>query len=312
MGCGLTVYAKGFELTKIFHIMKIITFALRRSGSTAFWKVFDSNQKYFALDEPCNPKLAQLPHIHHKGTWGNFIKIYNASPEKFRQLFSPIPESEELNEYLSDSFEVYIKYLLYQQKSWFMDLTRCHLKVKLLSDIFPDAKAIHLYRKPSGFVSSHMIPSYGGVRAVRDRILNKYVFWYRRRGYNMWSIENIYNSWFHTVVSYFPKLGLPETALEVKGAYEKLLLYWLFHYRFMEKYGRKFFNGRFFTLCFDEFCENPSKKLSELSGCSSDEISHFDLSHLKSVSPGYKIDNKRWKTSMTKVGFSHKEIEYWL
>ena len=291
--------------------MKIFTFALRRSGSTAFWKIFDSNPGYLAYDEPFNPMLSQLPKEHPKHTWENYIKIYNQSPHQFQKVFAPIQKHEELSEELSASNEAYFKYLVQSKDNWFVDITRCHLKVKRLSEIFCDARAIHLYRRPIGFVTSHMIPSYGGWKAKRDKVLSKYFFWKKRIGFNTWSIEKIYRNWFYNVVKYLPLLGFRDSVLEVKTAHEKLLFYWLFHYRFMEAYGKLTFEDRFFTLCFDELCHNPKSKMKALIEYLGDEPADFETSHLKPAKPGYQAGNKRWEISMKKTGFTNEEIKLW-
>jgi len=291
--------------------MKIITFALRRSGSTAFWKIFDSNPGYFAYDEPFNPLLDQLPKEHPKHTWENFIRIYNHSPHQFQKVFSTIQKHEELSEELSASNEAYFKYLVQGKDNWFVDITRCHLKVKRLSEIFYDARAIHLYRKPIGFVTSHMMPSYGGWKAKRDKVLSKYFFWKKRFGFNAWSIEKIYQNWFFNVAKQLPLLGLRQSSLKVKTAHEKLLFYWLFHYRFMETYGKLAFEDRFHTLCFDELCHNPKSKMKSLIEDLGDDPAAFETSHLKPAKSGYQAGNIRWEISMKKTGFTDAEIKRW-
>jgi len=292
--------------------MKIIAFALRRSGSTAFWNMFAGNDQILALDEPCNPLLKQLPKPHHKETFGPFIKLYQQDPHQFRRVFAPIPKCEELTEDFSEANARYFRFLVDGRKHWFMDVTRCHLKVQRLAAVFDDAQAIHLFRSPTGFASSHLIPSYGGWRARRDRVLGRHFFWSRRTGFNMWSIERIYNNWFPLVRKYFADLGIPEAAASVERSHEKLLLYWLFHFRFMERYGKLGFGERFTSLCFDDLCQDPKKAVGELTERLVDVPGQLATSHLKLTSRGYETNNPRWVTAMRTVGFTEAEINRWI
>ncbi len=292
--------------------MKIIAFALRRSGSTAFWNVFANTDQILALDEPCNPLLKQLPKPHHKETLGPFIDVYQQDPHHFQRVFAPIPKSEELTEEFSEANAEYFRFLVEGRKHWFMDVTRCHLKVLRLAAVFDDAHAVHLFRSPTGFVTSHMIPSYGGWRARRDRFLNRHFFWSRKSGFNMWSIERIYNNWFALVLKYFPDLGLPDAAASVRTSHEKLLLYWLFHFRFMERYGKAAYGERFMSLCFDDLCQDPKRVLRTLIERVDDVPGELATSHLKPAPRGFETKDPRWVTAMRTVGFTEEEISRWV
>jgi len=293
--------------------MQLIAFSLRRSGSTAFWKIFEKHPDYLALDEPCSPLLSRLPDMNKKETWADLIAIYKMNPDFFRQKYFPVTKKLELTTECPDQLIDYFKFLVQDKENWFIDMTRCHLKVAGLSKAFPEVKAIHLFRKPKGFVTSHMLPSYGRLNFFKQTSIYKHYFWRRQSGFNNWSIELLYNRWFYNLAYLFPQLDIPDHALKVEKSHEKLLLYWLFHYRYMEKYGRDSFGDRYSKVCFDELCNGTmeSDKSYILNIKILNDINNMDYSHLRPVNPGYSTENIRWANAMKKVGFTSEEISEW-
>ncbi|MGV3486705.1 MAG: hypothetical protein ACO1RT_19965 [Planctomycetaceae bacterium] len=176
--------------------MNILALGLRRSGTTAFWEIFNRMENFVAYDEPFNTMLRDLPKVHFKGTWGPFVDLYQQDLESFRRNYCPIEKDQELRPSVTAGQLQYLSFLNRSSQHVFIDSTRLLLKTAGLPDA-EETLIIHLFRSPIGFVSSHMLPSYGGMRSKFNRQLNQLFFWSRSRGFDTWSIERILTNFYH-------------------------------------------------------------------------------------------------------------------
>ena len=278
--------------------MKIIVVALRRSGSTIFWKCFRKATQATCFDEPFNPKLIQLPQEHSKQVWKEYIEYLKRNEVKFWNLFSPIYPVEELHTDFTQRQFSYLKELLQQNDNVVIDTTRCWNKISQLAEICPsDTFVIHLHRAPASFVTSHLLPSDDKGRGSFLRNLKrKRSFWTRKNDYNKWGMEEMLGtdllSAFHLLILKDQKLA--EAFYQMPAVY-RLLKFWSIAYNQIEEQGNQVFGDRFVSIQFENFCSSPTQTLDKLQKKIGLEFDFEQLPKIQSLKPVYQSDSLNWK-----------------
>jgi hypothetical protein len=286
----------------------ILILALRRSGTTALWRLFRQNSAYCCFDEPFNRLLYKLPKENTKGVRREFIELFNQDPARFLRNYKPITRAEETSPGMTDSQASYLRFLL-SVGPVVVDITRCHSKITELHREMPEAVFVHQYRRPAAFVSSHLLPSdrvdFLGIRSYWDRR----VFFTRTKGFNRWGMEELLREPYAETTR---RLLAPEgVGLPPKGspAVALLLAYWLGCYRLAEREGSRLYGSRFVSLCFEEFCANPNEALSEIYRLAGAAPFETDLTSIRSPGSPFQPEDSRWRFLAREVGFSPEEIE---
>ncbi len=293
---------------KVQDIVKIIALGLRRSGTTAFWQVFHRLENFVAFDEPFNTMLRDLPKTHFKGTWEPIRDLYCRDTSRFKTHYAPIEKSQELETSITTAQLRYLNFLCDSHANVFIDSTRLLMKAQHLAPS-PEKILIHLYRSPIGFVSSHLLPSYGGLRSQLNRRLNQILFWRRQSGFNTWSIEKILKNHYGELTSVTANaLGLPPY-VDRNPAVIKLLHYWLLHYRKLQQDFSRWNESNSLSVNFDDFCRDPTNILNALNERTGIDAKSFVTTHLKPASMGFNPSDSRWPQAMVRAGFSSEEIE---
>ena len=285
--------------------MKIFISALRRSGSTIFWRCFREASVAKSFDEPFNPKIFQLPKENVKDTMGEFTELLSEQKKHFWELFSPIYPQDELREDLTTKQSNYLKFLLSQDENVVVDSTRCWHKISSLEKVLDsDTYLIHLHRAPASWVTSHMLPS--EEKSVRHSLLNfrrKKTFWTRRSDFNRWNLEDILGyerlSPFH--LTFLKNDQLAKNFYE-SAAVSRLLKFWTLSFEEVESVGKSVFREKFISVRFEDFCSEPRKTLQHIGDKTGLAINFEKIPTIKSPSPAFMSASEEWKTAARYCG----------
>lgn len=284
--------------------MKIIISALRRSGSTIFWKCFRESTTATCFDEPFNPKLSQLPKEHKKRVYKEYIDYLRTHREEFWNIFSPIYPLDELKPDFSYEQANYLRHLLNISTDVVVDTTRCWCKINSLNNLTDsNTFLIHLHRSASGFVASHLIPSDDkGYRAILRKWKRKRSFWTRNSDFNKWNMEDVCG---RDPLSAFSLQILKDNATIEKfynaPAVLRLLKFWSVAFLKVENEGREAFGDRFISISFEEFCQNPTSILDVVAYKTGLEFDFKKLPLVKASNNSFMGKSKKWDSA----------AEYW-
>lgn len=281
---------------------------LRRSGTTAIWRMFRGLDQYVCYDEPFNPKLlAELPNQHRKGTWDEFIRLWEEDRRQFLQKMTVLsPEDETLPELSQDS-EAYLRYLM--RSPTIADFTRLNFKGGDLAKHFPDATIMYLFRSPKAFATSHIINSEN--RSFLRQPYYRYLFFSRLIGFDSWGIESSVRSRGFTAL--IEQCGIiPRKSLRRMLSVEKILLYWLVARRTAQNVVNENASGGVFIAGYEDIidgkCEGFSAALSSIGIC----VSDLRDDHLRRYSLGHRPNRAVWREAARNAGFTDKELETYI
>lgn len=286
----------------------ILIVATRRSGSTPFWRVFRQVPAYTALDEPFNPVLRKLPRENPAGTRRELIELFRTDPEGFGSRFSPIGPQQETAPGMTAEQRGYLDGLL-SHGPVVTDTTRCLGKIADLHTVAPEAVLVHLYRRPSAFVTSHLLPS-GRRGPIRMReAIRRRSFFVRTSGFNKWGMEDLLaGAHRHNTRRLLRavRVVIPEAG---SRAVDLLLRYWLGSFRLFEREGRRRYGRRFVSVEFERFCARPRAHVRRILRCAGFEASPVDCSAIRRPGRAYRSEDRRWTTLAAEAGFSAREVE---
>ncbi len=286
----------------------VVILASRRSGSTAFWRLFRRLPGRTAYDEPFNPLLNKLPRDNRNATRGEFIELYKADPKGFRSHFAPVTPDQETTPGLTDEQGAYLAWLLARGPA-VLDVTRCHAKIPDLHAVAPDAAFVHLYRRPTSFLTSHLMPTNGlGNHPLREWWRSR-TFFTRTSGFNKWHLEDLLvGSPADSTRQLLEDQGVRVPSPEAPAALH-LMAYWLGCYRLAEREGRRLYGSRFVSVDFEAFCEDPKHAAEPVRRVLGDDDASLDFSHLRRPRTGFRSDDPRWNKLAEEAGFTSEEAD---
>lgn len=283
--------------------------ALRRSGTTAMWRLLRQDDRFICFDEPFSRLHSQLPEDNKKRTRSELIELYNRDPDHFRQTFAPIHRGEETARGLSQEQRAYLEFLVSGGPAVF-DTTRCMAKIPDLKEMLPEAVMVHLFRHPAAFVSSHMLPSdRKDLLGLRSRY-NHWSFFSRTGRFNGWGMEELTRTpHADQTAALFAEVGVRlAPPSQTVPAFQRLLAIWLGAYRLAETEGVAEFGDRFLSVSFEDFCARPAAHLGALHDMAGASRRDLDYSWLKPAKPGFAISNPAWSRAALDVGFNRDEM----
>jgi len=284
----------------------IFVVGLRRSGTTIFWETLRQDQRFRCYDEPFNPKLVMLPQPHPKGTWDEFIEVYNADPQQFKARFAPIRPEDEASEQLGAAQRDYLRWLIGTAPRTVFDFTRCHFKLRALHDVAPEAVLVHLYRDPCAVATSHLLPS--GHNSVRRRVADAYrraSFFWRRGHYNGWQFQEIIEHVADDpLAQHFRAARLDPAAMLRLPAVGKVMAYWKACFDYVERSGPACFGERFVSISFERFSRSPREELERVYQAAMLPAPTLDISRIKAAKPAYRAGARQWQVLSSRIGIS--------
>lgn len=283
----------------------IVILALRRSGTTALWRLLRQDPQHRCYDEPLSPHLGRLPANNSKATWDEFIALRARDPEAWAARFAPVGRGAELSATLSPAQAAYLRDLA-AEGPIVIDETRAPAKLAGLHAALGASVCVHLYRHPIAFASSHLIASQNK-KILRQRLYRTGIFW-RRSHFDGWGMEAFWRA---------PLRGTTERFLDGEGVrapparapgFHKLLALWLASFRRLERDGPRLCGTQFVSLSFEAFCAAPQPHLARLYRRAGRRPFAADTSGLHAASPGYRPDDPRWPAAARAVGFTEAEL----
>ena len=289
---------------------KILIAGLRRSGTTAMWRAFQSDKRIKCFNEPFNPQIMNLSNPNFSG--GEFYREYidyiREDSVKFWASYAPISDIYEIRAGLSEQQKDYLNYLAGDSDHVLFEETRVHHKLADLKNLFPGALLIHLYRPAASFVSSVMLPnpqeqlsrnwkaieSYRFVRAKLAKMIRKRIFWRSKYCRNMGFDSLIGSSVTDAFSSFLNRHQIDGDIFYKLPAVARLLGYWKVSFEEVEKEGRRLFGGRFISLNFNDFCNDPEGVLKNIYASAGITYVKRDLDWVHKPHGAYQRSHKKW------------------
>lgn len=290
---------------------------LMHSGTTIVWRAWRKDRRFLCFDEPLSG-LDVVPGQNSRRSYGEFISLFREDPLRFWKKYAPLHPMEELDAEFTARQREWLSLLLSRSRLTVIDETHLHLHLHSLRDLSPDAHVIHLYRRASAFVTSHLLPSVPRTASVLRRTAkylrnryNRFLFWGRDQ------IPTELNR--HQVIGSNPrsKFGLLLAAsgydserIMAAPAVVRLLAYWHFHFHYIEREAPMVFGSRFRTLSYEAFARDPVGQMRELyDWIGMDSVNGIDYREVHPPKPAFREKDRRWVEAARIAGFSDEEIE---
>lgn len=307
-------------VNEIFDNSKIAVWilGLHHSGTTIFWKAFRADPRFLCFDEPLTDFLGvTFPDNNEKNTFNEYQRVFSDDPGKFWDLYASITPQQELDQEFTLHQEKYLRTLLNCGEHVVIDETHLHAHVPAIKKINPTGHVIHLHRRASGFVTSHLRPKWDSnapllrrtVRRLRHEY-NKFTFWDRhdflpgmRRNE---VIGNHPDSKFGLLLS---QAGYDAKQIMSSSSIVKLLAYWHYQYHHLEKNGPSLFKDRFKSLRYEDFASRPEETMAMLySWLGMQTPVNIEYTGVYPPKPAYKATDRRWLEAARLAGFSDEEL----
>lgn len=292
---------------------------LNHSGTTIVWRSFRGDARFLCFDEPLTGNIGvNFPGNNEKCTQDEYIRCFGVTPKKFWRIFAPIGPLQELDVRFTAAQEAWLRCLLDHQQHVVIDETHCHLHLDAIKGFAPESHVVHLYRRAGSFATSHLRPSYvrrGSIsrrlgHVARDRY-NATAFWTRadlppgmRRDEVIGSHKD---SKFGLLLA---EAGYDVDRIMCGSAVVRLLAYWHYHYRYLQREGPRVFGDRFRSLSFETFTGDPVGAMRELYEWSGVPLpAHMEYPDVYAAKRAYRPNDRRWREAARVAGFSGEEIE---
>jgi hypothetical protein len=285
----------------------IVILGLRRSGTTAVWRIFRQSEALVAFDEPFNPKLQELPAEHCKQTRKEFIEIYKRDPAAFKKYFAPVHIEQETEPGLTLDQIRYLGFLLDGVGHAVLDVTRCHNKIAALREAIGPSVLIHLFRDPVSWVSSHLIPSDRPDVLSLRRHYDTFRLFGRTSSFNHWGMEALTSGQYRSATRKLLAAQGVDLPKRNAPAYQLLLAFWLGAFRLAERQGRNVYGEHYVSALLDDICSAPDHFI-EIVYSQVGLPFRKQVSSLRSPPPPPRFDDKRWVQAAQDIGFSDAEI----
>lgn len=299
--------------------MQIWILGLSHSGTTIFWKAFRKDSRFLCFDEPLSESIGvNFRKNNANQSLDEYNSVLQGDPRNFWGLYQPIYPYQELDSAFTEEQERYISVLFEQSRNTVVDETHLHLHLPAILGVTPEAYVIHLYRRASAFVTSHLRPSLAHnikwILRIKNRLGNEY------RKSIFWSRYNIPSGMTRNVLigqHQYSKFGLmladqgyDAERIMASSAVVRLLAYWHYHYHYLEREGPRLFGDRFCSVSYEKFANEPLSTMRRLYGWIDmpppDNMSYADVHRPK---PPYRPRDLRWREAARIAGFTAEEIE---
>ena len=280
---------------------------LRRSGTTAVWRMFRDLENFTCFDEPFNPLLeTDLPEQDWKKTRDEYIDLWHNDHDNFVGKFQKIEVDDELNPGLTRPKISYLEYL--RKERTVIDFTRVNFKLEDIIQNFGDTSFLLLFRSPIAFVSSHIINS--GKHSWKQRVA-KSLFFTNFLSFNSWHIQdNLKNKNIFNLLDYCDIK--PEKRFDRLSRAEKLLCYWLCTRRYGEITSEKFKNEPVYISSYEDIMKNECGEFNKALSSTGINPNELTRAHLSSANPGYRNKDDIWRKLARNAGFSNDEFDSYI
>ena len=280
---------------------------LRRSGTTAVWRMFRDLENFTCFDEPFNPKLETgLPEQDWKKTRDEFIDLWHKDHDNFVGRFQKIEFDDELNQELTRPQISYLEYL--RNERTVIDFTRVNFKLEDMIQNFGNTSFLLLFRSPIAFVSSHIISS--EISWWKRNVIKPF-FFTNFLSFNRWGIQDsLKNKNFFNLLDYCDIK--PKRKFDRLSSVEKLLCYWLCARRYGEITSGKFKNEPVYISSYEDIMKNECGEFNKALSSAGINPNELTRAHLIPVNPGYRSKGGIWRKLAHNAGFSNDEFDSYI
>jgi hypothetical protein len=297
---------------------KILIVGLFHSGTTIFWRALRRDSRFVCFDEPFSTSLAShFPNNNPKGTFDEYIGHFAGKLDLFWNMYCTLEPPQQLEPALDDRQRNYLSQLLMLAPAVVIDEPRLHFQLQQIKDLYPDIYLIHLHRRASGFVTSHLLPSplpgISPFQSFRHRVGHIYrrsLFWNRSdvplgMGLNL-AIGSSPHSKFGMLLS---RAGYDADRVMSSSAVVKMLAYWHYLYHLVQEKGPRIFGSRFVDVPYEEFARSPHRTMKALyERMSIAPLDGEDYHDVHTPKPSFRDGSLRWSAAARVAGFSEEEI----
>ncbi|MDU8913522.1 hypothetical protein [Aestuariicoccus sp. MJ-SS9] len=297
----------------------IFLIGLPHSGSTIFWRAFRKNPDFLCFDEPLTASLGvHFPADNEKRTFGEYVRIFGNRPRDFWKIYRPILPIEEASKHCDGAKISYLKALCEYSRVTVIDETHLCMMVPEIARIHDNIYAIHLVRRASAFVTSHLLPSSKNKLAVPRAVIqkgreryNRSVFFDRRDFLTGMARNEVIGS--HPNSKFGLMLydaGYDNERIMHSCTVIRLLAYWHYCYHATQGDGVRTFGNRFRMIQYENYAAAPEDTMAELydwiGEAKPDKVNYNDVHPPR---PPFLAQDKRWREYAKIAGFTETEID---
>lgn len=285
--------------------MNVFIQGMRRSGTTIVFDVLWEDGSFDCYYEP-------LAAARKKAVGGGseehsvdfFDKIRHCRTEfmaQYRRLEStdllnygaPRQAELEFEPDLPDYCREYIRFMISRSENTMIKFTRMYCKVRVLWEIDPDAKFIHIVRDPRSVAASYL---FGKYQKNKHLFHNEKAFFGRKSNKSSWSSFP-----FSEII-----LNTPEYA-HLKGCEDfiRILILWKYKFWKTHEVGKVLFGKNYLLLRHEDLLHAPRETLKRLYDFLGRELPQpvvdWALGRVRSNHSRYAPDNKDWRKAFKRL-----------
>jgi len=194
---------------------------------------------------------------------------------------------------LPDYCRDYIEFMILQSEHTVIKFTRMHSKVRVLWEIDPEAKFIHIVRDPRAVTTSYL---FGKNQRNRDRFSNEKVFFGRTSTKTAWSSFP-----FSEIVLNTPGYS------HLKGCedFMRILILWKYKFRKTHDTGKELFRENYLLLRHEDLLSAPQERTELLydfiERAPPQHVTNWTLQNVRKSDTRYAPDNPSWRDAFKRL-----------
>ena len=290
--------------------MNVFIQGMRRSGTTILFDIFWEDGSFDCYYEPLaaanKEALGGGSGVHSVDYFDKIRDCRKTFMLRYQQLENvdllnygaprlPILEFEsDVPDYVRE----YIKFMISQSEHTLIKFTRIYCKVRVLWEIDPAAKFIHVVRDPRSVTASYQ---FGKNQKNNNRYPNEKVFFKKKSNYSAWSSFP-----FSEFI-----LNTPEYS-HLKGSedFMRILILWKFKFRKTHDTGKTLFGENYLLLRHEDLLTEPEPTLRSLYNFLGrplpDNVLNWALEKVNSRSNLFAPDNPLWGKAFKKLNMDEE------
>lgn len=290
--------------------MNVFIQGMRRSGTTILFDIFWEDGSFDCYYEPLaaanKEALGGGSGVHSVDYFDKIRDCRKTFMLRYQQLENvdllnygaprlPILEFEsDVPDYVRE----YIKFMISQSEHTLIKFTRIYCKVRVLWEIDPEAKFIHIVRDPRAVTASYL---FGKGQRNKDSYPNEKIFFKKRSNYSAWSSFP-----FSEYI-----LKTPEYS-HLKGCedFMRILILWKFKFRKTHDAGKTLFGENYLLLRHEDLLTEPEPTLRSLYNFLGrplpDNVLNWALEKVNSTSNLFAPDNPLWGKAFKKLNMDEE------
>lgn len=290
--------------------MNVFIQGMRRSGTTILFDIFWEDGSFDCYYEPlaaANKKaLGGGSGVHAVDYFDKIRDCRKAFMLKYQKLENvdllnygaPRLPTLEFEADVSEYVREYIKFMVSQSENTLIKFTRMYCKVRVLREIDPEAKFVHIVRDPRAITASYL---FGKGQKYKDRFSKEKVFFGKKTNYSAWSSFP-----FSEFI-----LNTPEYS-HLKGCedFMRILILWKYNFSKTHNAGSTLFGNNYTLLKHEDLMtksETTLKSIYDFLGRSlPGHVLEWAIENINSKPNLYAPDNPRWHEAFKRLNMEEE------